>query len=107
MAEQLIYWTGASGKEYKYWIHEIGTSFKNCPGNYIFTKETSPGRWMPIYIGETESLNDRLSDHEKLPCVNRNGGTHVHVHTNSSNSDARKVEETDLLDKWDPACNKE
>jgi len=107
MSEQAIYWVGASGKEYKYWIYEIGTSFKNCPGNYIFAREVSPGHWMPIYIGETESLKDRLPNHEKLPCVNRNSGTHVHTHASLPDSDVRKAEEADLLNKWDPACNKE
>ena len=81
MAEQTIMWPGASGKEYKYWIYAIGTSFKDSPGNYIFAKETSIGRWTPIYIGETDSLQDRLSNHEKLPCVERHGGTHVHAHS--------------------------
>lgn len=107
MAEEIIHWTGASGKKYKYGIYKIGTSFKDCPGNYIFAKETSPGHWRPLYIGETEDLRDRLSDHEKMPCVTRNGGTHVHVHVSSSDTDVRRIEENDLLDKWDPICNKE
>lgn len=107
MAEEIIYWTGASGKKYKYLIYKIGTSFKDCPGNYIFAKETSPGSWKPLYIGETENLRDRLSDHEKMPCITRNGGTHVHAHVSPSDTDVRRVEESDLLDKWDPVCNKE
>lgn len=100
-------WPGASGKEYKYWIEEMDTTFKNESGNYIFAKETSPGRWSPIYIGETESLKERLSGHEKLPCVKRHGGTHIHAHTTTSSEKIRKTEEADLLAKWKPPCNKE
>ena len=85
----------------------MNTSFKDEPGNYIFAKETSSGYWTPIYIGETDSLKDRLSNHEKMPCVKRHGGTHVHVHTSSSDEQARRAEESDLLAKWDPPCNKE
>ena len=107
MAEQTIMWPGASGKEYKYWIYRIGTTFKDTPGNYIFAKESSPGRWTPIYIGETESLRDRLSNHDKMPCVKRHGGTHIHAHTTSGGQDVRRAEESDLLAKWDPPCNKE
>ena len=107
MAEGTIQWTGASGKKYRYWIYKIGTSFKDSPGNYIFTKETSPDRWTPLYIGEAESLKERLSDHEKMPCVTRNGGTHVHTHISSSDANVRRAEESDLLDKWDPVCNKQ
>ena len=107
MAAATIMWPGASGKEYKYWIHPIGTSFEDKPGNYIFAKETAPDRWTPIYIGETDSLKDRLSSHEKMPCVRRYGGTHVHVHTSSADATIRRDEESDLLDKWDPPCNRE
>jgi len=107
MAEETIMWPGASGKEYKYWINPIETTFKDIPGNYIFAKESSPGRWTPIYIGETGSLRDRLSNHDKMPCVKRHGGTHIHAHTSSGGKDARREEESDLLAKWDPPCNKE
>ena len=107
MAEETTLWPGASGAQYRYWIHKIGTSFKDSPGNYVFAKKTSPGHWTPIYIGETESLKDRLSDHEKMPCIKRNGGTHIHAHLTCSDADASRAEESDLLEKWDPPCNKE
>jgi len=99
MTERTIIWEGASGKQYKYWIHDITTSFKDAPGNYIYAKETSPGRWKPIYIGEAKSLEDRLtSNHEKLPCAKRNGATHIHAHTSSSDEEIRRAEEADLIE---------
>lgn len=106
MAEEIM-WHGASGVKYKYYIYPIDASFKNEPGNYIFAKEISPGQWKPIYIGESERLNDRLSNHDKLPCVQRHGGTHIHAHLTSGGQDVRRAEESDLLTKWDPPCNKE
>ena len=105
MAERTIMWPGASGKKYKYRIYPLNTSFEDSPGNYIFAKETSIGRWKPIYIGETDSLQDRLSNHEKMPCVKRHGGTHVHVHTDPSEEELRRAEELDLLANWGPSCN--
>ena len=107
MAEQTIMWPGVSGKDYKYWIYPMGSSFKDEPGNYIFAKETSSNRCTPIYIGETDSLENRLANHEKLPCVKRYGGTHIHAHTTPGGEQVRKAEEEDLLAKWDPPCNKE
>ena len=107
MSAKTIEWPGKSGKNYKYWIYEIGESLKDAPGNYIFAKESSPGNWTPVYIGETGSLADRLPDHEKLPCVSRNGGTHVHAHLSSADDDVRRREEADLIARWDPPCNKE
>ncbi len=108
MADQgTINWPGASGREYKHWIYPIGTSFKDEPGNYVFAKETSPGRWTPIYVGETESLRDRLPNHEKLRCVLGNGGTHIHAHVTSGGQQARLAEEADLRWKWNPPCNEQ
>ena len=107
MAESTVTWTGASGKQYKYWISEIDGAFKDEPGNYIFAKETSAGRWAAIYIGETDCLKTRLPNHEKLPCVRRYEGTHIHVHTNSSDESVRRAEESDLIENNDPPCNRE
>ena len=100
-----IEWAGKSGRTYKYWIHPIGTNFKAVPGNYIFAKETSPGRHMPIYIGETGDLSERFDNHHKMPCIRRQGATHIHVHTTSGGQAVRQREEADLIAKWRPICN--
>ena len=109
MADELtIMWSGISGKEYKYWITPIGTSFKSEAGNYIFTKGTKPHTWTPIYVGETDNLDRRLTpNHEKMPCVKRYGGTHIHTHTSLSTEATRRSEEADIRDKWNPPCNLE
>ena len=100
--------TGISGKEYKYWIHSIGTSFEPVAGNYIFTKETKQHEWTPIYVGETGNLQRRLThNHEKVSCMKRYCGTHIHTHTNSDNEANRRNEEADIRDKWNPPCNLE
>ncbi len=102
-----IMWPGLSGREYKYWIHPIGASFKEEAGNYIFAKEAKPGYWTPCYIGQTENLEKRLGDHEKEACAKRNGATHIHAHTNPAGETTRKAEEKDLIQKWKPPCNEQ
>lgn len=102
-----INWSGKSGKQYQYWIHPVGTTFKEEPGNYIYAKETRPGYWAPCYIGQTKNLNDRLSDHEKEACAKRQGATHIHAHTNGHGEAARLAEEKDLILKWQPPCNEQ
>jgi hypothetical protein len=97
-------WTGKSGTVYNYTIYEIGGDWNDVSGNYIFAKEPSPHNWEAVYIGETESFKDRLPNHEKLPCIKRNGGTHVHAHTNE-NEKARLAEESDLLSNHTTPCN--
>ncbi|MBI4965513.1 MAG: hypothetical protein HY913_19705 [Desulfomonile tiedjei] len=106
MAELIYMWQGASGKVYKYSIFPIGAPFREEPGNYVFAKETAPGRWAPLFIGEAENLRDRLLAHDRLSRVVRLGGTHVHVHATPEGRDARWGEESDLLEKWDPPCNR-
>jgi len=109
MADELtIMWDGISGKEYKYWITPIESTFKPVAGNYIFAKEVEPHKWTPIYIGETDNLEERLtSNHEKMPCVKRNGGTHLHTHTSTNDEITRRKEESDIIAKWKPLCNSE
>ena len=106
MSENTIMWPGKSGSKYKYWIHQIGTSFKAESGNYIYAKESSPGKWVAVYIGETGDLSDRtLEGHHKEDCIRRNGATHVHAHASSASADIRRAEEADLVEKWNPTCN--
>jgi hypothetical protein len=108
--ERTIMWSGISGEKFKYWINPIGTSYEKVPGNYIFAKETSPNKWTPIYVGETDNLDRRLSnpdEHEKLPCVRRHGGTHIHSHRSVDNGAIRRKEEADIRDNWKPPCNLE
>jgi hypothetical protein len=106
MAEGTVFWKGIFGQKYKYWIYTIGTAFKDKPGNYIFAKRGHFGRWTPLYIGESDNLREILSNHEKLPCIERNGGTHIHVHMSSSSAIVRRAEVSDLRSAWRSPCNK-
>ena len=104
-ATRTIHWSGLSGRQYEYRIFPLGTNFKAVPGNYIFAKEISPGQHVPIYIGETEDLSERFDNHHKMPCIRLQGATHIHVHQNQGGGAARRLEERDLVDKWNPPCN--
>ena len=105
MPYDTIIWEGASGTNYKYWIHSLPPNFKAVAGNYIFAKEAEPSTYAPVYIGETEDLSDRFDDHHKAACIQSEGATHIHVHANSGGDEARRAEESDLIAKWSPPCN--
>lgn len=105
MSNPEIYWEGQSGQMYGYWILEMGADFKAEPGNYIYAKETSKGRWRPVYIGQTSNLNERLAGHNEEQCARWNRATHIHAHTSPSQETERKSEEKDLIRKWKPVCN--
>jgi hypothetical protein len=104
MAEVTIEWPGESGKTYRYFIAPMGTPLKAEGGNYIFSKETKPGTWTPIYIGQTGDLNIRFDNHHKADCIRNAGATHIHQHL-SGDEKSRLAEETDLVRKWKPPCN--
>lgn len=98
-------WTGASGTEYIYGIYPIkGTTWNDIPGNYIFARESKPHNWEAIYIGQTTSFKDRIPDHDELPHIQRNKGTHVHIRIHYD-SEARLAEEKDLLANHTTPCN--
>jgi hypothetical protein len=105
MSTPTYQWTGDSGKSYRYEIYVFGTSFRDLAGNYIYAKEAVRGIWRPVYVGQSSSLKDRLADHEKEVCARRNGATHIHAHTTSGGDAVRKMEEADLIARWNPVCN--
>ncbi|MBI4474508.1 MAG: hypothetical protein HY646_17695 [Acidobacteria bacterium] len=105
MFEADIYWEGQSGKEYGFWIHRVGSSFFNKPGNYIYAKKVGDNEWLALYIGQTENLEECGADNEQHQCARRNGATHVHIHTTPRGEAARTDEQRDLIAKWSPPCN--
>ena len=105
MSKPEIYWPGASGVNYGYWIVPLNGNFRTDPGNYIFAKQVAQDRWVPVYVGQTSDLEGRLSYHEKEACALRHGATHIHAHVSTAGEDARLREEADLIERWQPPCN--
>ncbi len=103
--DRTIMWEGQSGKSYEYWIYRLPPNFDAKPGNYIFAREVSPGRFSPVYIGETNDLSQRFDNHHKAQCIEDKGATHIHAHVNSGGEALRRAEEADLVARWKPTCN--
>jgi len=100
-----ILWRGKSGREYRYWIYTIGTTFNDQKGaNYVFAKEIVKGSYKPIYVGQTSYLSERFDNHHKIPCIKRNRATHIHAHINTDEK-SRLEEESDLIQELNPVCN--
>jgi hypothetical protein len=106
MADQgTIHWEGKSGKRYRSWIYPIGTEFSGGPGNYMFAREMPTGLFRPIYAGETGDLSNRFDNHHKMPCIKREGATHICVHKSSENGNERRREEADIVARYNLVCN--
>ena len=99
-------WQGQSGRIYTYQIVPLHNSFPQAAGNYIFARlDAEQNSWVPVYIGETANLANRIANHEKWGCASQHGATHIHAHINQDGEVIRQAEERDLLLKFRPVCN--
>jgi hypothetical protein len=93
---------------YSFEVYSSDTSFNAVGAVYIFTKRTvdveGKGSHAILYIGQTDSLKSRIQNHEKWPCVKRNGVNCICVHRDD-NEDSRLAKETDLLEANATPCN--
>ena len=72
----------------------------DTPENYSCAKETSPSERESVYMSETESFKDRISNHNELPCSRHNESTHIHIRIRKDDN-SRLDEEASL-----PVINK-
>lgn len=105
-----IMFTGKSGKKYTFNTYSENTKFPDIGAVYIFTKryQNASGTYsqIPLYIGESEELGTRIENHEKWPCVMRQGCTHISVMPVSDGRKRLNIE-TDLIQGYQPVCNKQ
>ena len=93
---------------YQFQVYPNDTAFKAVGAVYVFTKRTvdssGKGSHALLYIGQTESLADRIPNHDKWPCVKKNGGNCICVHLDHDEaSQLRK--EADLRAAHGTPCN--
>lgn len=98
--------SGKKGK-YEFTVYTADTNFKDVGAVYIFTKRTvskGNGTHDFLYIGETGELGTRIPNHEKWPCVKKNGCNCICVHNESSEKKRLEIEK-DLRDAKSTPCN--
>ena len=106
MSDPGIYlWLGASGKRYRYAVYMFGTVFGPGPANYVFARETRPGHYVPVFIGQTDDLSEPFDNHLAMQCIRLNRATHIHVKLSTAPEEVRRAERSDLIAKWNPTCN--
>jgi hypothetical protein len=93
---------------YNFEVYSSDTSFNAVGAVYIFTKRTVDGEGKGshtlLYIGQTDSLKDRIPNHEKWTCIQRNGINCICVHRDDD-KDSRLDKETDLRAVNNTTCN--
>ena len=105
MNNPIVKWPGRS-REYSFEVLTMNSTWNTVPGVYIFCKETSPGRWAALYVGEASNFDTRLTiNHEKWSMAMNRGATHVHACVVNGGELARKTIESDLILSLDPPLN--
>lgn len=93
---------------YAFEVYTTDTVFNSVGGVYIFSKRSigldGKGTHMFLYIGQTNSLRDRILNHDRLPCVRRHGVNCICVHRDSD-ANSRQRKELDLLSVNKTPCN--
>lgn len=107
MDEGTAVWAGTNGTNYAYRIFRYDAAWNDVPGNYIFARRHPAGQWEALYIGETESLRNRLGPgHHRWAWALQNGMTHIHAHTSSEHYSNRRLEEDNLILNYQPVGNR-
>lgn len=104
----IVRWYGQSGLEYLFELFPVGTTFNPVSAIYIFCSRVSPTNWTALYVGESESLHDRLNtgitQHSGFKRATLRGATHIAVMRTYDKSERLRIE-TDLRHGLKPVCN--
>ena len=104
-----VTWPGLNGQTYTIETFPIGTEFNHVSGVYIICRQVSGGRWEAFYVGEAQSLYDRLNagaqNHDGLKCSRTRGATHIGAMVVSGKAERLRIE-TELRHSLNPLCNK-
>ena len=101
----IFLWAGQSGQKYRYTVYMFGTAFGPGPANFIFARETRPGHFQAIYIGQTHDLSEPFDDPVAAHCLKQNRVTHIHVRHTDAREEVRRAERSDLISACNPPCN--
>lgn len=96
---------GISGAMYQFAAYPKHFSWNEVPGVYAILKWTGT-QWIVLYVGEAENLKQRLSGHHRQTCFDRNGWTHL-AFLHESSGVRRLAIERDVMEAYQPTCNKE
>lgn len=94
---------------YPFEIYSTGSEFDAVGAVYAFLRRMILPNGNVIYpeilcTGQTDSLKDSISNHEKWLCVSRNGGNCIGFHRNDSKK-SRLAIEADLAASNSIRCN--
>ncbi len=98
----------ANGAPHTFFVFSKWKEFQEIGAVYMFMKRNeyydTRGNNIVLYIGKTENLKERISNHEKWPCVIKHGCTHI-AYSRMPDENSRQQFEEYLINKFNPPCN--
>jgi hypothetical protein len=101
----VVTWRGASGKEYAYGVHPIGSLLDDVSGNFVCARLEDTGEWVPVYVGQASRLRRWLRSAKERWCIRVGRATHIHVRINHRDMAVRQAEVDDLVAGLEPYWN--
>jgi len=106
-----VKFSGNSGGRYEFDVYEYpfsGGKDYSCVYFVTHRHRDNQGKFTHdhIYVGETEDLEQRHSNHHRKLCFSRNNANAICLLRENSGEKRRSIEK-DLRLKYDPLCNRE
>jgi len=94
----------ATWLSYEFNSYAPNSTWNDVAGVYIFCGVNAQNQWVPLYVGQAESLRDRFSSHEKWAPAVQHGARHVHVRV-IPQAAMRDVIEREIIKAYQPRLN--
>lgn len=95
-------------QSYPFEVYDLDADFSEVGGVYVFVRvgTDSMGNRVhyPLYVGQADSLADRLPTHDKWWPILAHGGNLVCIH-HDDDEQSRLSKEADLIAAYNPPCN--
>ncbi|MBP1152542.1 GIY-YIG nuclease family protein [Methylocaldum sp. RMAD-M] len=102
-----VIWTSPSGETFTFGIYNYKGVWNNVAGIYMFCRKNQPqNSWVPLYIGQTDSFQARLSNHEQWLAAFLKGANAV-LAAVITRKDSRDRIERDLIQQFQPPLNQQ
>jgi excinuclease UvrABC nuclease subunit len=99
MADTVV-WAG----KHQFSVHRHTDNWNAVAGIYMFCGINQEGQWSPLYIGQAESLSQRIPNHERWPEAAQLGATHIHALVVPHGATRTEVE-AELIRAYQPRLN--
>lgn len=99
MSHLLRPWQGRSGAWYPHSIHFPGERIPAGPANYILVQRFADGQRIPLYIGRTGDMRDRLRAHRRRHPRMCEEANELHLHLLAGDAAERQRIAADLNER--------